>query len=444
MSDLQAHQLLRLTVLLQLEKRARAATSDELGFIMVNETHGILPYRQALLWRSGTPGRITALSGVAQPDPYAPFVVWASRLCTQVDGEKRPEIRDIGPADLGPDTAAAWGEWLPPYMLWIPLPPSLGALVLVRDEPFSDGDKGIAGLLADAYGHAWAARLARRRLRERAAQGGGWKRKAAVAVGLLLLVGAGFIPVRQSVLAPAEIIPLEPAVIRAPLEGVVYNVLGKPNEAVTKGQTLFTLDPRRLRNQLAVSLRAEEAAGAELQQARQFAVVDQKVRATLPVLQGKYDQQAAEVAYLKEQLDRIDVKAPQDGLAVFDDPNDWLGRPVAIGERVMLVADPDKVEVEVRLPVADAIDLDVGGPVRLFLNIDPERPRDAVLTFASYQAQRGPDGILSYRVKARLEAGEPGPRIGLKGTAKLYGGEVPLAYAVFRRPVAAARQWLGF
>ncbi len=30
------------------------------------------------------------------------------------------------------------------------------------------------------------------------------------------------------------------------------------------------------------------------------------------------------VAYLKEQLDRIDVKAPQDGLAVFDDPNDWL------------------------------------------------------------------------------------------------------------------------
>ncbi len=37
-------------------------------------------------------------------------------------------------------------------------------------------------------------------------------------------------------------------------------------------------------------MRAEEAAAAELQQARQFAVVDQKVRATLPVLQGKYDQ----------------------------------------------------------------------------------------------------------------------------------------------------------
>ncbi len=68
-----------------------------------------------------------------------------------------------------------------------------------------------------------------------------------------------------------------------------------------------------------------------------------------------------------------------------------------------------------------------------FLTIDPELPHDAVLTFAFLPGSARPDGILSYRVKARLDASEPVPRIGLKGTAKLYGGEVPLAYAVFRR-----------
>ena len=50
--------------------------------------------------------------------------------------------------------------------------------------------------------------------------------------------------------------------------------------------------------------------------------------------------------------------------------------------------------------------------------------------------------VLAYRLKARL-TGEELPRIGLKGTARIYGEPVPLAYAVFRRPFAALRQWAG-
>jgi multidrug resistance efflux pump len=220
--------------------------------------------------------------------------------------------------------------------------------------------------------------------------------------------------------------------------------LVKPNEHVVEGQVLFALDPRRLRNQLTVALRAEEAAETEFRQARQFAVTDQKVRATLPVLQGKLEQQAAEVAYLKAQLERTSVRATRSGLAVFDDANDWPGKPVVIGERVMLVADPEKIQLEARLPVADAVALDIGSPVRLFLNVDPTSPREAVLTFVSYQPQKDVDGILSYRIKASFAEGESRPRIGLKGTAKLYGDDVSLAAAMLRRPISAARQWLGF
>lgn len=444
MSNLQTQQLLRLTALLQLEKRARAAGLEELGFVMVNETMGLLRYRQALLWQREPARRIVAVSGVAAADPHAPYVVWAGRLCAHLGGLGPGELREFGPGDVPDAIGKEWGEWLPPHLVWVPLGGMLGALVLAREEPLGEGDKALLTYLADAYGHAWRARLARRSLRERAAHAGGRRRRLLLAALAAAVVAAGFLPVRQSVLAPAEIIPRDPAVIRAPLEGVVYNVLVKPNEEVSDGQVLFTLDPRRLRNQLEVSTRTLEAADAELRQARQSAVMDQKVRATLPSLQGKVEQQQAEVNYLKDQLARIEVRSAQAGLAVFDDPNDWLGRPVAIGERVMLVADPAKVEVEVRLPVADAIDLEIGSPVRLFLNIDPERARDAVLTFASYQPQKGADGVLSYRVKAMLDAGEPLPRIGLKGTAKLYGVEVPLAYSILRRPISAARQWLGF
>lgn len=444
MSNLQTQQLLRLTSLLQLEKRARGASLEELGFVMVNETVSLLRYRQALLWQRQPAGKIVAVSGVAAPDPYAPYVTWAGRLCAHLGALGIAEPREFVPGDVPEAIGREWGEWLPPYLVWVPLGGTLGALLLARQEPLGEGDRAVLAFLADAYGHAWQARLARRGLRARAAHAGGRRRRLLLALLLVAVVGAGFFPVRQSVLAPAEIIPRDPAVIRAPLEGVVYSVLVKPNEEVSAGQVLFTLDPRRLRNQLEVSSRALDAADAELRQARQSAVTDPKARATLPTLQGKLEQQQAEVNYLKDQLARIEVRATEPGLAVFDDPNDWLGRPVAIGERVMLVADPEKVEVEVRLPVADAIDLEIGSPVRLFLNIDPERARDAVLTFASYQPQKGADGVLAYRAKATLNAGDPLPRIGLKGTAKLYGAEVPLAYSILRRPISAARQWLGF
>ena len=75
----------------------------------------------------------------------------------------------------------------------------------------------------------------------------------------------------------------------------------------------------------------------------------------------------AELAAVQTQLARIDVLAGHEGIAVFGDPDDWLGRPVSTGERIMLLANPEKPGVLVHLPVADAIALNVGAALKLFL-----------------------------------------------------------------------------
>jgi hypothetical protein len=95
------------------------------------------------------------------------------------------------------------------------------------------------------------------------------------------------------------------------------------------------------------------------------------------------------------------------------------------------------------LPVADAINLEPGAKVQFFLNIDPAAPISAELYFAAYQAEVTPDEALAYRLKARFRQTEALPRIGLKGTAKVFGSRVPFVYYVLRRPLAALRQWLG-
>ena len=45
---------------------------------------------------------------------------------------------------------------------------------------------------------------------------------------------------------------------------------------------------------------------------------------------------------------------------------------------------------------------------------------------------------------ADFDAETTPPRIGLHGTAKIYGHPVPLAFYLFRRPIASARRMLGF
>ena len=54
------------------------------------------------------------------------------------------------------------------------------------------------------------------------------------------------------------------------------------------------------------------------------------------------------------------------------------------------------------------------------------------------------EGFLAYRLKAEFTDQESPPRIGLRGTAKLFGDETTVFFFLFRRPLAKARQWLGW
>ena len=104
------------------------------------------------------------------------------------------------------------------------------------------------------------------------------------------------------------------------------------------------------------------------------------------------------------------------------------------------------------LPVAEALDIEPGAEVRLFLQTAPLSPLAARLSQTSYQSVLSPDGVASYRLRARFDpagsaAGSgppPAARIGLKGTAKLYGAQAPLGYYLFRRPLAALRAFAGW
>jgi hypothetical protein len=445
--------LRELAVLLQLGRRAREASSLEaLGFIMVNETRQLFDFRQAALAQPRFHGMlfengVMAVSGLPQPDPQAPYVQWLGRLFAQLAKQFETETPvSFGAADLPEIIAREWSAWLPEHALLLPLGKPggrrLSYLLLARDTPWEEHELAMAAELAHAYGHALAGYAPVVPLRERL-RNAVMPRKQRVRLLLALLVVCAF-PVRLTVLAPAEVVPTDPFLVRAPLDGVIDRFHVAPNQLVKQGDALFDLDTTTQRSRFGIARKAYEVAQEEYRQAAQLAVTDEKSKTDIAAKKGNLDEKALELNYSKDMLDRVRIKAARTGVAVFADVNDWQGKAVAIGERVLLLADPAKVELSVSLPVSEAIDLPKDAAITLYPNGSALTSYDAELTSAAYRAEPMPGGVLAYRLKAKFTGNDTPPRIGLMGTAKVHGGRVPLIYYVLRRPLASARQRLGW
>lgn len=430
-------------LLLQLSRRVRSSRSlDEASFIAVNETKQLLSYRQAVIWLKGR--GVAAISGLPLPERNSPYLNWLSELFPALPFSKEP--RTVNADDIPRRIADEWAEWLPAAALLLPLTApddtEIGFVLLARGEPWDEQELPLAMELSSIFGQGIAFHIRTRPWCERARLlVRRWRIKALAPV---VLIVALCWPVHISALAPAEVTPKDPFLVRAPQDGVIDAFLVRPNEQVKAGQLLFRLDKTNVRAKVGAARKAYEVAAEEYRQASVLALSDDRGKTEMVPRQGKMEERAVEFSYSSQLLHRLEAKSPRDGIAVFNDPNDWVGKGVSIGEKVLLIADPGKVELLVRLPVADAIALEPGTRITFYLATDPQNPREAILRSASYRAELAPSGIVAYTLKADFSGSLPLPRIGLSGTARIYGKKASLAYALFRRPLTSLRQRLGW
>ena len=430
-----------------LRDRALAAESlNALAFSMANDLYALLRFHQALVFaQHGEQLELLCISGLARPTEDSPYLVWLRRasrwLATQVpDAQPRWLPRDA--LDVPEDIAEGWSEWWPTGLWCIPLHDRqgqrLGLLLFLLDEAPAPSMEGLLQGVFLTWAHCWAAFGTRRALRF-------WRpsRRQTLAV-LAVLAVLLLVPVRQTALAPAEVVSRNAQVISSPIDGVIARMLVRPNQAVEVGTPLFTLDETTLRSRAEVLAKEVAVADAELMVASQRAFDNPQSKGELAVLNGTARQRRAELAAVQVQLARTTVLSPRAGVAVYSDPNDWLGKPVVTGERILQVADPSQPGMRIQLPVADAIALEAGAEVALFLTAYPLSPLHGKILETSYEARPGEDGVASYRLLASVEDAPEHARLGLHGTAKLYGGRVLLGYYLLRRPLAAARAWTGW
>ncbi|HVZ42986.1 MAG TPA: HlyD family efflux transporter periplasmic adaptor subunit [Ramlibacter sp.] len=434
---------------LELLGAARSAASEaERRFILLNRTRDAVAYHAAALWQRGS---LVAHSGASAVDASGPYGQWLDALFGELHA-KFPNGGRVNPTLVAPALAEGWAEWLPERALWLPQATGDGGWLLVRDIEWPDNEAlwlaqwWSLWLMADQAAQSGArARVFDWRLLVQRIRSGAWRPRhtrrtwitAAAVLALLVL------PVRLTVRAPGEIVPREPTVLRATMDGMAQKLLVEPNQVVKAGTLLAVLDDAAASSRLQASRQSLAAAEAEWRQTVQQALTDPRAKAALAAAQGRVEEKRAEVGFLGEQMRRTEVRAPHDGVVLVDDPGAWAGRTVAAGEPLIRIARPDDQEVEAWLPVADAVDLPEGSAMELFLSSRPASPVHARLRLYSFEPQQRPDGTLAYRIRGKLTE-PPSERLGSRGTVHLDGRRVPLIYWVLRRPLAALREATGW
>jgi multidrug resistance efflux pump len=253
-----------------------------------------------------------------------------------------------------------------------------------------------------------------------------------------------FIHVPLTVLAPVTVVGRNAPAITAPLDAVVSEILVEPGQIVAQGDPVVAFEDTELRNALLIAEEDFSVAKAELERNMQASFVDPAASADVAVAQARLELARAQRDLAYDRFQNVTLRAPVGGRIVLDNPAEWIGQPVVVGERIMSVADQDDVVLEIHLSVSDAITLEDGARVRAFLDTDPLSPMDGTLYQQGFEPALTEDGTLAFPLRADLGDDETvHPRIGARGVAQIFGADQPLWYVLFRRPIVAIRQSFG-
>lgn len=437
-----ATQLLKLQSDLN-EVRTRA----ELAYLVANEPRRLMHAQQIVVLVRGGAGafEVRSVSSVVQFERSSPAILWFESVVAELE-----RAHGLG-QECGFKSSAfgggheGFGRSYPlGHLLWLPWLDAEGrvfaGMLLARSTPFTEPEAALGRHVAGMFSQAW-----------RALSAPGWtkpwvlklSRRARIGVAAGALVAILF-PVPMTALAPVEVAPLAPAIVTSGVEGVIQSVLVDPSQPVTQGQVLVRMVDTTLRNRYELAEREVGVAAMKYKKAAQLAFSDTRGRHELAIAQADLELKTAERDYAAEVLARAEIKAERDGIAFYGEKKDLVGKPVAVGEKLMEIASPAEIEFRIDLGVADAIVLHDRARVKIFLDSDPLRSIDATLVRSAYRARTREGQQLAFRLVAE---GDPSAvkslRLGARGTAQVYSDRVPLSFYLLRRPIAAARQWLG-
>lgn len=428
-----------------------AEDRKELIFRILNRSVTLCPYDRASMWLcSENRPKLLGVSGKSSVDRFSELAEqWRALIETLPEPNKHMVVSEA--VFETEEHKAAWREVADKTsglsVLWLAIhsrKKHVAGLWLERwgDKQWQAGELKVFQPLALGYGAAWekldhsglARRMAARIM----------SRRGLVALLALLAVLLVFLRLSLRVVAPCDVVPKDPVVVTAPLNGVVGEVMVEPGQKVHKGDLLFVYDKRVALKELEVADKQVEIIESSLKRSRMLAFRSDEARAEIAILVHRLEQEQAKLELARYRVSQLEVTAGLAGQVVMGDPNEWRGRPVMVGERVLMLVEPDRSKLKIWLPDDDNLLFDAERPVKVYLNAFPDKSLRAELAYVAPNVTQSLNGTPSVLAEAEWINQQHDLKIGLQGTAVLYGEDVPLIYWLARKPWSWVNRAFGF
>lgn len=425
-----------------------AKTPEELVFRMLNRSAGLCRYDRALFFFGSATLKLKGISGQASVNKTSEKVELWNRLAASLKEPETPRL--LSKDDFPKSLHGEWNSYVQQNegsaVLWFPLcawEKQVGGLWFERwnGAKWHEQERQLLNSLITGYGGGWERLHPKRPLLEKFK---GLARKR-FTLGIIFVVAVLllFIRLPLRVVAPCEVVPRNPFIVSAPLNGVVDEVKIHPGQKVEKGQLLFEYDRRTAFDELKVAREQVEIIESTLDRARMQAFADPRARSEIAILKHRLDQEETRFKLAEYNVSKLEVRAQEPGVVVIADPEKWRGRPVSVGERVLSVVDPSRTKIRIWVPEDDNMLFNFETPARVLLNVFPESSLKGQLEYVGSEVITSPQRTASVLAEAQWIENDPRIKIGLKGISVLYGKKVSLAYWLFRKPWAALNAFFG-
>ncbi len=230
----------------------------------------------------------------------------------------------------------------------------------------------------------------------------GRRGRVLAAVGGVILIGA-LVPRPITVTGRFTVSPAATFTLMALDSGVVFEISAREGAVVSQGATVARLRNLELERATAAADRAVDSLVLRETSARAGGRDGEAAR-----LADTRKAEAARLDGLRKRMESLVLRAPDRLVVVTPRPEELAGRSVVMGDTVLQLVHPDRIEARIAVAGAGASLIRPGLPVRLVSHADPGLRAGALVTQVSAGASHA-DGSVETRVSlGAKEALRPG------------------------------------
>jgi putative peptide zinc metalloprotease protein len=236
------------------------------------------------------------------------------------------------------------------------------------------------------------------------------RRRRALAVAAGLVVVGAVVPARITVTGPFRVAPSSAIALVAADSGLVFEVSAREGMVAAQGTALVRLRNLDLERTVAIGARTVDSLGIRETIAR---ARRQEGEAARLAEEGRAE--SARLAGYRTRMESLVLRAPGRSVVMTPRPEELAGHWMELGDTVLQLGDPDRVEARIAVQGAGAALVRPGLPVRLVAHADPGHRLEGTVEGVSVAAA---DSAGSVESRVRLTA-DAALRPGMTGEASI-------------------------